>query len=370
MTPPLQSNSDSRTFFDLLRDGITRLTPRYSVRDFEPDVINPDQFSASNPFVCAYLETRSGRQLTEGSVETYEHNLKQYITFLEKRDIQLLDVELTDVIAFVEQCVDDGNRQSTIEGKLTAIRELYAFIRLRTDAAKALTLDPIELDRIDISEYNTPPDIEREPLSREELRKLFDAMDSYRNRLLAILAAETGLRNSDLRNIHVDDVDFDVREVHVRDPKNAVPYDVPISRDLCLELQVWCEQYRAGYGGSKNAQYLFPSQNGAKLETNSALNDIVTSAAERAGIQETIGKSRVSPEQRTQYNGKTEVREWNRVTVHTLRHTCLTLMKEAGVSLPYRQLVANHRNPQTTQQYSHGREQEFSSIRKQFNAPR
>lgn len=370
MTSPRQSNKRSRTFLDLLRDGITHLKPRDSVQDLEPDVKAPNDFSVSNPFVCAYLETRSGRQLTEGSVDTYENNLCQYVAFLKTRDVHLLDAELTDVIAFVEQCVDDKNRQSTIEGKLTAVRELYAFIRLRTEAAKVLTLDPIELERIDLSEYNTPPEIEREPLSREELRKLFDAMNSYRNRLLVIVAAETGLRNSDLRNLRVNDVDFDAYEIHVRDPKNSVPYDVPISRDLGIELQIWCDQYRTGYGRGVHEEYLFPSQYGGKLETNSALNNIVTSAAERAGIQETIGTSKVPSGQRNQYDGTKEVREWQRVTVHTLRHTCFTLMKEAGVPLPYRQLVANHGDPRTTQQYSHGREQEFSSIRDQFNVPR
>ena len=367
MTPP-PSNNDTIT--DRLRSHLSRLTQGTSNRDIEPEVTNPDQYSISDPFVCSYLETRHGRKLTEDSAETYENHLSQYVAFLKARDVHILDADLTDVIGYVENCVDLGNRQSTIEGKLTAVRELYVYIRLRTDAAEALTIDPIELDRIDLSEYNTPPPIEREPLDREELRKLFDAMNSYRNRLIVIVAAETGLRNSDLRNIRVTDVNFDAYEIYVRDPKNAVPYDVPISRELCTELQIWCDQYRIGYGAGTGGEYLFPANHGKRLKTNSGLNKIVTSAAERAGIQKTIGTSEVPPGQREQYDGEMEVREWNRVTVHTLRHTCFTLMKEAGVSLPYRQLVANHRDPQTTQQYSHGREQEFSSIRDQFDVPR
>jgi integrase/recombinase XerD len=368
MTPP--PSSDPGTVIEQLRNGITQLTSRTSLQDFEPDVAEPDRFSVSNPFACAYLETRRGRQLTEDSVDTYENHLSRYIAFLENREIHVLEADLNDVIAFVEQCVDRGNRQSTIEGKLTAVRELYVFIRLRTDAAEALAMDPIELERIDLSKYNTPPKINREPLSREELRKLFDAMNSYRNRLLAIVGAETGLRNSDLRNLRVRDVDFDKQEIHVHDPKNSAPYDVPISRDLSVELQIWCDQYRYGYGHGIDSEYVFPSQDGPKLETNSALNNVVTSAAERAGIQETIATSEVPQEQRDQYDGETKRREWHRVTVHTLRHTCFTLMEDAGVPLPYRQLVANHRDPRTTQQYSHGREQEFSSIRSQFEIPR
>ena len=367
MTPPL---STSDTITERLRSHLSRLAPGSSYKDIEPDVTSPEEFTVSDPFVVAYLETRSGRKLTETSVSTYENHLSQFVAFLKSRDVHILDAELSDIIGYVENCVDIGNRQSTLNGKLTAVREMYVYIRLRTDAAEALTIDPIVLDRIDLSEYNTPPPIDREPLNRQEVRKLFDAMSSYRNRLIVIVAVETGLRNSDLRNIRVTDVDFDACEIHVRNPKNSVPYDVPISRELRTELEIWRDQYRAGYGTGASGEFLFPSHHGERLETNSGLNDIVTSAAERAGIQETIATSEVPPGQREQYDGELEEREWNRVTVHTLRHTCFTLMEEAGVPLPYRQLVANHRNPQTTQQYSHGRDQEFSSIRDRFDVPR
>lgn len=367
MTRP---SSSSDTITERLRSQLSRLAPGSSYKHIEPNVTNPEDFTVSDPFVCAYLEARSGRKLTETSVSTYENHLGQFVAFLESREVNILDAEFSDIIAYVENCVDIGNRQSTLNGKLTAIRELYVYIRLRTDAAEVLTIDPIEFDQIEISEYNTPPPIDREPLNRQELRKLFDAMNSYRNRLIVIVAAETGLRNSDLRNIRVTDVDFDACEIHVRDPKNAVPYDVPISRELRTELEIWCDQYRAGYGKGGNGEFLFPAHHGERLKTNSALNDIVTSAAERAGVQETIATSEVPPGQRDQYDGKIEERQWNRVTVHTLRHTCFTLMEEAGVPLPYRQLVANHRNPRTTQKYSHGRNQEFSSIRDRFDVPR
>jgi len=72
--------------------------------------------------------------------------------------------------------------------------------RLRIEYGEQLALDPIELDSITLDKYNTPAKIKREALTREEVRRLFDAIDSYRNRLLAIVAAETGLRNSDLSN--------------------------------------------------------------------------------------------------------------------------------------------------------------------------
>lgn len=65
-----------------------------------------------------------------------------------------------------------------------------------------------------------------------------------------------------------------------------------------------------------------------------------------------------------------EAVEWKRVTVHTLRHTFITLLNGAGVSLSYRQLVANHQDPNTTQEYTHGMDEAFKKIREKFDPPR
>lgn len=369
MTSELSNQRDT-SIFDRVRHGLSRVSPLSSYAALAPEVEDPGEFSISDPFACAYLETRAGRQLTDSSIKTYENHLEQYLSFLEDRQTTLLDAQLTDVIEFVEHCVDRGNRQSTIEGKVTAIRELYTFIRLRTKGSQVLSLDPIEFHNIDLSAYNTPPSIEREPLSRKEVRQLFDVMKSYRNRLMIVVAIETGLRNSDLRNLRVDDVDFEHCKIHVRDPKNGIPYEVPISRELRAELEVWRDRHLDGYVQPSNDKYLFPAQNGSKITSNSTLNNIVTSAASRAGIQSVIGTSTVTRDEPGESGKTTTTREWKRVTVHTLRHTCLALMNEDGVPLHYRQLVANHRDPKTTQHYSHSKEEEFETIRNRYDVPR
>jgi len=66
------------------------------------------------------------------------------------------------------------------------------------------------------------------------------------------------------------------------------------------------------------------------------LNQIVKAAAEEAGLQETLAVSELTPAQQDALQTDQEQREWNQVAVHTLRHTCLTLMKEIGISLQYR----------------------------------
>ena len=317
-----------------------------------------------------YLKRSDGVKLKSSTVRTYDGNLRQYEAFLQDRDKSLLDAEFGDLLDFIAHCVRSGNRQGTIEAKVSTIGELYRYIRLYTDDRDTLNFDPLRISTIDLSKYNTPEPIEREALTRAEIRQLFDAFDSYRNRLMAVVGVETGLRNSDIRGIRLEDLSLDVGEIHVHDPKNSKPYDVPITDDLAFEIDYWIRHHRTGFVANTTCEYLFPSQDGSQLKTNSSLNRLVKEAAQRAGIQDTIGTSQVSSHYGDDLSSRKSQREWHRVTVHTLRHSCITLMKEDGVDLTYRQMVANHSSPDTTQAYTHSSNEVFEKIRGGFNPPR
>ncbi|RQG92832.1 site-specific integrase [Natrarchaeobius halalkaliphilus] len=329
-----------------------------------------DSFRVPDDYAREYLAHAADLKLSTSSTDTYESHLRGYVVFLHDGEISVLDAAFTDVIEFVEECVRRGNRQSTIEGKVATISELYKYIRLRTEVGDELSLEPLRLDDIDVSRYRTPEPIEREALSREELRRLFDAFDSYRNRLMAVVAVETGLRNSDLRELRIADLDFDNLEIHVLNPKGSDPYDVPMSEELSYELDFWLRHHRAGYASADKSPYVFPSQCGLKLETNGSLNQIIRDAADRAGLQEVIGESRISKKQGTATEPEDETRQWHRVTPHTLRHSFITLLADAGVDLSYRQLVANHASAETTRGYTHTADDRFGEIREIFVSPR
>ncbi|ARS89333.1 tyrosine-type recombinase/integrase [Natrarchaeobaculum aegyptiacum] len=325
-------------------------------------------FAVPNKYAKEYLQHAADLKLASSSTKTYESNLRGYVIFLHDDNTSVLEATFTDVLEFVEECVRLGNRRSTIEGKVTTISELYKYIRLRTEEGDQLQLEPLRVGNIDVSRYQTPEPIEREALSREELRRLFDAFDSYRNRLMAVVAVETGLRNSDLRDLKIADLDFDYLQIHISDPKGSKPYDVPISDKLAYELEFWLQHHRTGYARSDESPYVFPSQCGLKLETNSSFNQIVRDAAEQAGLQEVIGESQIQRNDGSML--ERDVRQWHRVTPHTLRHSFITLLADSGIDISYRQLVANHASAETTREYTHLTEDHFSTVRDRFVPPR
>ncbi len=327
-----------------------------------------EKYRVPSHYVREYLARNDGLTLEESTVATYDSILTEFVSFLHERDVTILSAKFDDVLEYMETCVRRGNRQSTISGKLSVIGEMYRYIRLESDVGDELELDPIRLRKIDLSQYNTPANVQREALTREEIRRLFDSFDSYRNRLMAIVGVETGMRNSDIRNLRINDIRDGT--LYVRDPKNSKPYDVPISDDLKFELKYWIDRHRTGYSSAEDSEYVFPSQHGEKLKTNASLNEIIKEAAERAGIQETIGTVQISGEQRNALNTDKQVRDLHRVTAHTLRHSFITLLSEAGVELGVRQLVANHSNPQTTLGYDHSTGGVSEYIRSRYDPPR
>ena len=329
-----------------------------------------ESYRVTDKYAQEYLARNDGLTLAESSVDTYDRLLNQFETYLQRRESTILDAEFRDLIEFIEFCVRSGNRQSTIEGKLSIIGELYRYIRLHTDVRNDLNFDPLRIQTIDLSKYNTPDEIQREALSRTELRQLFDAFDSYRNRLMAIVGVDTGIRNSDIREIRLCDLSLEDRVIHISDPKGSHPYDVPIGDDLAFEIDYWVRHHRQGFVEEENCEYLFPSQHGGQLASNNSLNRVIKEAAERAGIQEVIGESTVVENYDDLEDRSQTTRQWHRVTAHTLRHSCITLMEKDGISLTCRQLIANHTSPETTLSYTHSDNDVLSTVREEYDPPR
>ena len=123
-----------------------------------------------------------------------------------------------------------------------------------------------------------------------------------------------------------------------------------MSRELASKLKQWEQTGREGYDTAESSPYMFPSNDGEKLMHNRSFNNLVVRAAERADIQEIIGTEIVLNSQDLRDEQRREI---HRVTVHTLRHTCLTMLKKAGAPPEARRKLANHKNIETTEDYTH-----------------
>ena len=167
-------------------------------------------------------------------------------------------------------------------------------------------------------------------LSRNEVRRLTEAVKDPKHRALVVLLYSAGLRIGEALRLRVQDVDEERRVIHVRCGKGKKDRIVMLARVAAEEL----ESYRRWEGPH---YWLFPGASRDRHLRPRTLQRTVTLAAKKAGILK-------------------------RVTPHTLRHSFATHLLEAGTDLRYIQRLLGHKKISTTEIYTHVADRDLMGI--------
>lgn len=160
-------------------------------------------------------------------------------------------------------------------------------------------------------------------LKPEEMPKLFEALADEQThpdlRDYVLLALFTGARKHDVLSMRWQDVSFALSTWRVPDPKNDVPYDVPLSAHA---LSVLRDREKARTSGSV---YVFPSPKDSSkhiTEKQHAWDEL----RERAGIPD--------------------------IRMHDLRRTLGSWMASSGTSLQFIGRALGHKSSAATRRYA------------------
>jgi len=165
-------------------------------------------------------------------------------------------------------------------------------------------------------------------LSKNEIKKLLDALQTQKSKLMVSLMYACGFRVSELVKLKVADLNFPEKIGHIRQAKGNKDRIFNIPEFLTEELQDQAEK-------QKDEKYLFTGRTG-KLSTRN-LQKIVSSAAKRANL--------------------------NEVHCHTLRHSFATHLLENNVDIRKIQELLGHADLSTTQIYTHVSTEELKKIK-------
>jgi integrase len=156
-----------------------------------------------------------------------------------------------------------------------------------------------------------------------------DTPVSPRRAILATLGC-AGLRNGEVCELNLGDLDFAHGVIHVRDAKTEAGIrQVNMTPWLHDELLA----YRAARAESELDEPAFPTKTGARRDGRNINRRVITSAVKAAN--EIRAKHRRPPLP-------------DAITAHTFRRTFITLMLEAGAPVPYVQAQVGHEDPTTT----------------------
>lgn len=255
----------------------------------------------------------------------------QYATNRTHRQPSNLAVEDLDA-SFVADFLDHlehhrGNSVRTRNARLAALHGFFKFVALNEPALA------LHCQRTLAIPSKRHPRTQVEFLTKEETAALTrapspDRWIGRRDRALLQLAAQTGLRNSELTSLRRQDVELGTG-AHVRCVgKGRKARCTPLHEDVVRALKQWLSE-RDGHPTAP----LFPSGRGGFLSAD---------ALQRLVARHIKAAARKCPTVATK-----------KVTPHTLRHTAAMDLLRRGVSPTVIALWLGHESPETTQTYIH-----------------
>lgn len=292
--------------------------------------------SALAPTLQAFFTDRllRQRQASPHTVAAYRDTLRLLLRFAteqlnvepSKLDIDHLDAPLIgDFLDHLEH--QRGNGVRTRNARLAAIRSLFRYAALRHPEhaaviARVLAVPQKRFERRLVTFLN---EVELDALLAAPDRSTWTGR---RDHALLALAAQTGLRASELIGLRCSDVHLGVG-AHVSClGKGRKQRITPLTKEIVAVLRTWLAE-RAGQATAP----LFTTRNGRVLSRD---------ALERRLAKHTASAARVCPSLHQK-----------KITLHSLRHTAAMRLLHAGVYISEIALFLGHEQIETTQIYLH-----------------
>lgn len=265
------------------------------------------------------------RSLSENSIQAYVRDVEKLAQFVELKysGISPLAISSKHLQAFVQFINELGMSAFSQARILSGVKSFYKYLLFE----EIIDKDPTSLLEGPKLGRKLP-----DTLDYDEIVKLFDAIDlstpeGGRNRAMLEILYSSGLRVSELVDLKVGNVYFDVGFLRVIGKGNKERL-VPVGKDALKFLKIYLEEIRVHVPIQKGSESnVFLNRRGKKL-TRVMIFMIIKELASRIGLHKTI-----SP--------------------HTFRHSFATHLIEGGADLRAVQEMLGHESITTTEIYTH-----------------
>ena len=267
-----------------------------------------------------FLRALQGQNYSPKTLRAYGDDLHQFLSWVEKNRVDW-DIPTrfsrVDIEGFMQYLAAQHMTGVTRVRKLAAIRKFLTFL----EENSILAANPAHTVKGARRE-------EKEPhiLYKEQYKALlYEASDNIRDYAIIQTFLQTGIRLSELANVHVDEVDLEHRMLIVRQGKGKKDRQIPLVDDAIKALR--------NYARYRNTQLivddeiLFLAKNGTSMNV-STVKYLVAKYVKKAGIRK-------------------------KVSVHTLRHTFGAHKADKHMSLATLQELMGHKKKETTLKYMH-----------------
>jgi len=263
-----------------------------------------------------YLENTNK---AENTITQYTRHIKQFLRFLEEKDIQEIEqVKTIHIDLFATQWIKSKNKSSTRKNKMDALKSFFKFLHTREYIDKNPTVSTNEIQVKDVDKK------EKFVLTQKECEKLMNAVTKYaRNKpkahLMMYFMMKCALRVNEVCELKVSNIDMKSKTVTIygkRGKKRVIP--------LFPEM---LEDYKTYIKTRKNeSEYLFISKGKEAQMKPRAVHHFVKLYVKKAGINKNIGP-------------------------HALRRTAATRLLQSGARITTIKEFLGHSSVSTTEMY-------------------
>lgn len=203
------------------------------------------------------------KRKTSSTRKAYLGYLIQYNDFMESQGIKLTKVKPMHIDRYIDK-ISKGNGNAIVNAKLAAVADFYKFLK-KNDFVESNPCNEIEKLKVDKSDTVIF-------MNEEEVNKVKEKASSsnikYSKRDLCIitLGCSTGLRVSAIRNIDIEDIDFDNKTISVIEKGNK-------KRNICIGdntihiIKTWMEDRKKIFGNNSGALFMSQKKNRMAVRT-------------------------------------------------------------------------------------------------------
>ena len=284
------------------------------------------EFAVTRTFLNDWAD-RAERTKSSATAIRYKGTIKKFLESLgPKAEAALADITPQDVQKFVSSRLEGGRNATTV---MVDIKTLNAPFALAMRQGLILT-NPVPAADAPKAEKES-----REPFTWEQVGKLIKhAEGEWKTAIM--LGAFTGQRLGDCISITWDCVDLEKHLLRFRPQKTRHQ-----KRDLVLPLHPDLEKHLMDLPEQKG-QPLCPGLSKAKIGGRSGLS---------RKFQEIMKKAKI--EGHSVAAGGDEGRVFNKLSFHSLRHTYVSQLANAGIAPDVRQLLSGHADEKSHAVYTH-----------------
>lgn len=300
--------------------------------------INSDAFNA---ILIGFRNDLRTRNLNPKGVYNIPNHIREFFHYLESKGHESLDNVTTKMVTAYYKYLSTRKNQTrggalsnaSLNKHQNALHLLLKY--LKNNKAKitfGVHLKSEKPNTIDVKDI----------LTQNEMRDLFKACEyshvserfRLRDKAILVVLYSCGLRRNEAVGLNISDVDFDKRQIYVRNgsrnKRRRISY-VPVNDFNLLILKEYLEKSRPQFYLAEQSEALFISKNSTRLKGMSFANRLA--AIVKASENEAIIEKHITP--------------------HSLRHSVATHLLQRGMPIEKVKDFLGHKSLESTQVYTH-----------------